>query len=37
MGSLTPAELNAEIEKGLTGRTYSEEDVTEKMRRLYGI
>jgi addiction module RelB/DinJ family antitoxin len=37
MGSLTPAELNAEIEKGLTGRTYTEEEVAEEMRRLYGI
>ena len=41
LGSLTKEELDAELEIGMddirSGRVYTEDEVFEKMRRLYGV
>lgn len=41
IGSLTKEELDAELEIGMddirSGRVYTEDEVFEKMRRLYGV
>ena len=41
LGNLTKEELDAELEKGMddirSGRVYTEAEVFEEMRRLYGI
>lgn len=41
LGSLTKKELDAELEKGMddirSGRVYTESEVLEEMRRLYGV
>ena len=41
LGSLTKKELDAELEKGMddirSGNVYTESEVFEEMRRLYGI
>ena len=41
LGSLTKEELDAELKKGMddihNGRVYTEEEVFEEMRRLYGV
>ena len=41
LGSLTKEELDAELERGMddirSGRVYTESEVLEEMRRLYGV
>ncbi len=41
LGSLTKEDLDAELEKGMddirNGRVYTESEVFEEMRRLYGV